>query len=168
MRNMYDITNELDELREVAFNEAEENDGVISDYLEDMITSIEGEYEDKAEQLACLYKDVLAFSNTIKSEKARLDKLKKTYDNEAKRIKEYLSAFIASGEKIKTPKMSISWRKSTKTVLKDGVDVNDIPSEYHKVKIEADKTAILAAIKSGVDGVDDFAEVVVSNNIQIK
>jgi len=166
-RSMYDITNELDSVREEAYAYAEEHDGEMPDYLVEYLDALEGEREQKAENIACLYKDLNAYVDSIKKEEARLSKLKKQYNNEIDRIKSYLSAFINEGEKIKTPRTTISWRKSTSVVLKEGVKAKSLPEEFQNVKIEPAKTALKKAITNGED-LSKYVSLVTENRIQIK
>ena len=78
-------------------------------------------------------------------------------------LKEYLSGFLA-GEKFKTSKVNISYRKSERV---DVSDITKLDDDYLKFKEpEPDKTKIKKAIKDGVklDGV----QLIENYNIQIK
>ena len=165
MRNLYDITNDLDIVRERVFQEAEENDGVIPDYIGDLLDSIEGERTDKIQKIAEMYKDLIGFSDSIAKEQKRLTKMKSTYSNEQERIKEYLTAFVDEGEKIKSATSTVSWRKSSSVNVL--VDPTKLPEEFQKVVVSSKKTDIKNAIKAGVD-LSEYANIVTSTNISIK
>ena len=84
-----------------------------------------------------------------KAEIERLEKAKKTIENNAKWLKSQIYNFyLANGsQKIKTGTFTVSARKN------EFVDIPDdakIPKKYLKVTVSPDKTAIKAAIKSGV------------------
>ncbi len=170
-RTMYDISKELDIARDNAFLYAEEHDGELPDYINTYLDSLEGEFEDKAVNIACVIKELSNFSDDIVKERRRLAKLKETTDNEIERIKYYLSQFVGEGVKIKTPSASISWRKSTSVVLNKGIKAEDLPEEYQKVKIEESKSALKKALSSGDDVskfVSKFAKLTTVNRIQVK
>jgi len=165
MRHLYDITKELDSVREEAFNIAEDNNGEIPDYIGDMLDTLEGEREEKIQRIGEIYKDISAFEDSIAKEQSRLSKLKTTAKNEQERIKQYLSAFMDEGEKFKTSTVSIGWRKSTSVNLL--VDAEQLPDEFKKIDVKPKKTDITKAIKSGKD-LSEYAELVTVNNIGIK
>lgn len=70
----------------------------------------------------------------------------------------------AGGEKIKTSKVAISWRKSENVQITAGAF---LPDEYLTYKEpEPNKAAIKKALKAGTS--IDGATLVTTNNIQIK
>ena len=121
------------------------------------------DFDDKVEGIALWIKDLLSDAAAIKAEKDKLNERQKVCENKAKNLKEYLSGFLA-GQKFKTPRVAISYRKS------ESVNVSDIwkiPDDYLKYKDpEPDKTKIKSALKAGVSipGV----ELIENRNIQIK
>lgn len=116
--------------------------------------------EEKLENLALYYKNLSAEAEALKAEKMRLAA------RQAEGIKKYIAASMdsAGGEKIKTSKVAISWRKSESV----SVDANAfLPEEYVTLREPIPNlTAIKKALKAGeqIDG----ATLVASNNIQIK
>ena len=95
--------------------------------------------------------------------KKKLADRQRTSENKAKSLKEYLSRFV-NGEKFKTPRVSISWRKSESVSVDD---INSVPDKFLKYSDPApDKTAIKKAIKSGEDV--PGAHLIEGKNIQIK
>lgn len=117
----------------------------------------------KIENTALFIKNLLSDADQIREEEKKLAERRKVCENKANSLKAYLSRYL-SGEKFKTPRVSISYRKSESVDIKD---ISSIPGDYLKIKDpEPDKTAIKAAIKAGkiVDGV----EIVVNQNIQIR
>lgn len=102
--------------------------------------------QDKIESVACWYKNVVAESAAIKAEIAALKERKAHDDTLAENLKKYLSDALC-GEKFKTAKVAISYRKSS-TVEVD--DVYKVPDEYLTYKEpEPDKMALKAAMKAG-------------------
>jgi len=137
--------------------------GEITDY--EKLGELQIEREAKIESLACYYKDLQGDAEKIKAEierlKGRLEATTKSCDS----LKNYLSSILA-GQKYKTAKVDIGWRKSTKVVIDDASTITDERFLKIKTTTEISKTALLAAISSGetVTG----AHLEDSNNIQIK
>lgn len=151
----------LYEINEEILNCVDTETGEIID--PEKLSQLQMDFDDKVEGIALWIKDLLSDAAAIKAEKDKLNERQKVCENKAKNLKEYLSGFLA-GQKFKTPRVAISYRKS------ESVNVSDIwkiPDDYLKYKDpEPDKTAIKAAIKSGQ--IIDGAEIVVNQNIQIK
>ena len=150
---LYEITGLLQELQERAFEEAEKNEGVISDYLADFIEQLEGDRTQKAENIACVIKDNNAFIDACKKEKQAIDRKIKTAQNEVEWLKNYLKEWL-DGEKIKTPRASISYRNNE--AVKVEIDPEELPVQYQNVKITANKTELKKALKNGavIEGIE--------------
>ena len=119
--------------------------------------------EVKIENTALFIKNLLSDADQIREEEKKLADRRRVCENKAKSLKEYLSGYLA-GDKFKTPRVAISFRKSESVSVSD---IGKIPEEYLKHKDpEPDKTAIKAAIKMGK--IIDGAEIVVNQNIQIR
>lgn len=119
--------------------------------------------QNKIESVACWYKNIVAESEAIKAEISNLRERKAHDDKLAENLKKYLFNTLC-GEKFKTSKVSISYRKSS-TVEVD--DVYKVPDEYLTYKEpEPNKTLLKSAIKAGqsFDGV----RLVDKTNMQIK
>ena len=127
------------------------------------LDALQMERSTKIENLGCWIKNELAYAEALKAEKQALEARQAAATRKAEQLKQYLSEFL-NGEKFKTPRVAISWRKST------GVSVGDwhlIPDDLLRYKDpEPDKSAIKSAIQLGraVPGCA-LAE---KNNIQIK
>lgn len=122
--------------------------------------------EEKLENLALYYKNLSAEAEALKAEKMRLAARQAAAEKKAEGIKKYIAASMdsAGGEKIKTSKVAISWRKSESV----SVDANAfLPEEYVTLREPIPNlTAIKKALKA--DEQIDGATLVASNNIQIK
>ncbi len=129
---------------------------------EEKLQALQLEFNQKIEGIALWIKNLLAEAKMIKEEKDNLAGRQKSCENKAESLKRYLSSAL-DGEKFKTAKVSISYRKS------ESVEVEDISllgDDYLKFKPEPDKTKIKEALKSGVEL--QGATLVEKNNIQIK
>ena len=127
------------------------------------LSSLQMERDQKIEGIGCWIKNLLSDAKALKEEKDNLAARQKVAENKAASLKEFLSKYL-DGEKFKTAKVAISYRKS------DSVDIAEgavIPEEYLKYsKPTPDKIGLKAALKSGekIQGIS----LVTSNNIQIK
>ena len=78
-------------------------------------------------------------------------------ENKVNSLMTYLESAL-NGEKFSTDKCAISWRRSSKIVLNEGVTVYDIDTHFLRMsEPELDKVAIKAALKDGmiVEGVHE-------------
>lgn len=119
--------------------------------------------EDKVEGIALWIKNLLSDADAIKSEEEKLAQRRKANENKAKNLKEYLSKFL-NGQKFKTPKVSISYRKSESVEVSD---ISKLDDDYLKfAEPTVDKTKVKKALEAGVmlQGV----ELLEKQNIQIR
>lgn len=117
----------------------------------------------KIESIACWIKDLVAEGKALKEEKDSFAKRQKAAENKAEQLKQYLTD-ILQGEKFKSEKVAISWRKSESVEVENWQQLED---DYLKYKEpEVNKTAVKAALKNGLalNGV----RLVEKKNIQIK
>lgn len=103
--------------------------------------------DEKIENIALFIKDLNAEAKAIADEMDNLKKRKITTANKADSLQQYLRNML-SGEKFKTSKCSISYRK---TQAVNVLDQEALPREYIRVKIteEPDKMAMKEAMKAG-------------------
>ena len=121
------------------------------------------EFDEKVENIALWVKNLNAEAEAVKKEKDVLAARQKACENKAQGLKNYLSSFL-NGQKFKTARVSISYRKSESVEISD---VSALDPEYYKVvQPEADKTKIKNAIKNGTSlaGVS----LIEKQNIQIR
>lgn len=119
--------------------------------------------EDKVEGIALWIKNLLSDADAIKSEEEKLAQRRKANENKAKNLKEYLSKFL-NGQKFKTPKVSISYRKSESVEV---TDISKLDDGYLKfAEPTVDKTKVKKALKAGT--VLQGVSLVENQNIQIR
>lgn len=130
---------------------------------EQMLQELEVAFDEKVENIALWIKNLTAEAKAIKEEKDNLAARQRACENKAESLKNYLALALA-GEKFKTPKVSISFRKSEAVQVDD---VSKLDDEYLKYAAPTvDKTKVKQALKAGVNlqGV----QLVTNQNIQIK
>ena len=127
------------------------------------LENLQMERDQKIENIGCWIKNLLADAKALKEEKDNLTARQKSAENKAASLKKYLSSYL-NGEKFKTAKVAISYRKS------DSVDIAEgavIPEKYLKYSDPTpDKIGLKTALKAGEElpGIS----IVTSSNIQIK
>ena len=127
------------------------------------LEALQMEFDSKVEGIALWIKSLVAEAKMVKEEKDNLATRQKACENKAESLKKYLASALG-GEKFKTSKVSISYRKSKSVEVEDITLLDD---DYLKFKEpEADKTKIKKALEEGISlqGVS----LVEKNNIQIK
>ena len=123
----------------------------------DRLNDLQLERDTKIENVACWIKELKAEAEAIKAEKQTLAERQKVAENKAESLKKWL-AYALDGQKFKTSKCSISYRKSESVeVTEEGL--NNLIKEHDELLTykapEPNKTAIKQALKDGlsVEGV---------------
>lgn len=176
----------LFEIQDIMYNLLEygvdENGEIVEDEetFNQLYESIQLDLQTKLDNSNCLCKILDGEIDVIDKEIKRLQSEKKSRENKKNWIKNNVDKFIRrqftneDGEldteklgnyKLSLPHSKISYRKSNSV---DIIDINIIPKEYIKTKIEEspDKTAIKKAIDNGEE--IKGAKVVTNYNLQVK
>jgi len=134
----------------------------------DAFEALQIERTQKIENIACWIKDLTADAAAIREEEKSLADRRRSLENKAENLKNYLSRFLGDGEKYSSARCALSWRKSTKVEVDLQELYKDPLSENYLLyrDPEPNKTAIKEAIKAGftVNG----CELIENNNLQIK
>lgn len=127
----------------------------------DALDSLELERDTKIENIALWIKNLKAEAEAVKKQKEAFYSREKALTNKAERLKEYLANNLM-GEKFKTERVVLSWRKS------QAVEVDDNFSDERFIKYEPkiSKSEIKDALKSGE--IIEGARLVENNSLQIK
>lgn len=124
--------------------------------------------EEKVENLALAVKNLTAEAHAIRDEEEALAKRRKQTESKADRARQYL-AFILAGEKFKTPRVAVGYRKSTRLELAQNfvewAQAYDETLLRYKLP-EPDKVTITARLKAGEE--IPGASLVESQSITIK
>ena len=158
---LYNIQNE----QKAIMAEIEMAEGEITPAILERIQFVEERFEEKATNYGYVIKTYEDNSKILADEIKRLQELKKKEDRKVEvltqRIKEAMLQFNL--EKIKTPVMSFSFRKSTAVEI---LDENAIEARFSTFKTQPDKVAIKKALEAGEQV---MGAVLVENlNLQIK
>lgn len=129
----------------------------------DKLDELQTAKEQKIENIALYIKNLTAEAAALKAEKDAFAERQKAAEKRAEGLKQYLASAL-KGEKFKTTKVNISYRKSETLEIANGVE---IPEDFLKyAEPEINKTELKKAIKDGLllEGVS----IVERQNIQIK
>ena len=148
-------------------NELIENGAVLTPELELALQITKDNFHSKSENYAFITRQFNAEMRIIDDEIHRLEQLKRVRQKAIERLKANIEMAMNTFEvdKIETPLIKISFRKSESVEVED---VNNLPALYKVVKVSetADKLKIKDAIKSGI--LIEGCSIKTNRNIQIK
>ena len=160
---IYQIEQSYNQLAE----ELLDNGGELTPELSEKLAITEEQLQNKSVAYSFVIKQMDADIDIIDAEIKRLQNAKKQREKASEYLKERIkhAMQLFSINEIKTPLVKINFRKS-ETVEVD--DVNKLPAPYKVVKVteQADKAAIKAALKDGVEL--PGCSIVEHRNLQIK
>ena len=119
MRALYEIDNEILDCVDM-------ETGEIID--EEKLEALEMERDKKIEGIILWRKDIVAEEEAVKAEAKKLSERARALDNKAEQLKKYIEQAL-EGNKFKTERCSVSYRKSTSVVIDD---VHQLPVEVWK------------------------------------
>ncbi|MDO4801780.1 MAG: siphovirus Gp157 family protein [Prevotellaceae bacterium] len=138
------------------------------EFDEEMYNLLTAEREQKIENLICYYKNVVADAEALKTQEKIFKERKEREERKAESLKQFISRAL-NGEKFKTDKVEVGFRKSKQVVISDDfiewAQRNSRDDLLTYKEPTANKTAIKAAI---TDGEELPAEIVENLNISIK
>lgn len=154
MANLYEIDKEI-------LNCIDMETGEILDM--DALKNLQMEREKKIEGVALWIKNLRSDIEAYKAEKESFEKKKKAAEEKEESLKNYLESYLA-GEKFKTSRVTISYRKSESVIVENA---SLLGGDYLRYKEpEADKTKIKEAIKQGI--LIKGAKLEIRNGMQIR
>lgn len=149
MTSLREITEDMLSLQQLSEDDCPDMAQAIQDTMEGIV----GSFQDKAEKVAAVILNIGSNIAEVDNEIERLQARKKTMQNKDSAIKAYLRENMeATGiTKIECPLFSIALRNGRSMARID--NESELPDDYVKVKTEItpDKTAILKALKEGVE-----------------
>lgn len=154
MASLYEIDKNLESLIDY-------DTGEVADF--EAFENLQMERAEKIENIALWYKNLISDAEQYKAEESAFAEKKRKAEKLAESLKNRLDMAL-SGEKFKTVRANITYRKSESVGI---ADINKIHSDYLNPYIPtANKTAIKTAIKAGLEVAG--ASIVEKQNIQIK
>ena len=121
--------------------------GEIIDF--ERLMELQMEREQKCENVACWIVDLAAETKAIKEQEMVLKARREAAEAKADSLKRYLLDALG-GEKLKTGRVCVSYRKSTSVEVDETAD---LPAAFQRIKTttEPDKTAIKEALTAGTE-----------------
>lgn len=154
----------------VRFYDMVENGEIDEDAIADTLESIDGEFEEKADNIACLVKTFRAEADAIKAEAKTLLERAATKERQTENLKNYISStMIQLGKsKVETARNVLSFRESTSLQI---TDENWFMEKYPELVVTKEtksipKKEVTDLIKEGHEFVG--VELVEKRNLQIK
>ena len=119
----------------------------------EQLDKLQMERDTKLENVACWIKDLKAEAEALKNEKQALAERQKVAENKAESLKKWL-AYALQGEKFKTPKCVISFRKTEAVEVTDE-GLNNLMKEHDELLTyktpEPSKTPSKQSLKDGLN-----------------
>ena len=158
--NLYEINSQIEFILSQV-----NDDGELPDDALYQLEQLAMDERTKLENIACYIKDLLAEVKALRAEEIALAERRKSKENKAERLKDYLSRYMTSKDygKYETPRAVMSFRTSQGVVVDDE---SIVPGNYFKVERKVSIATIKDDLKAGiaVPGV----HVEERKNIQIK
>lgn len=141
MGKLYDLVREIEDFE----FEIDEETGEILNAND--LDNLELEKNEKIEQLCLWIKNLKSDAAAYKAEKDSFAKKQKAAENKAESIKNHI-AYILAGEKFKTDRVTVSYRKSEQV---ECLDMSLVDDDYLRFEEpELNKTKIKKALKEGI------------------
>lgn len=141
---LYEIDKNINDL---ILNAIDPETGELKDISEDL-ARLQMDKETKCENIALVIKNLTAEATAIRAEEKVLADRRRTDENRVEWLKNYLSASLA-GEPFKTPRVSVTYRKSTAVYFEDEVEFLREHPQFARIKTEVDKAELKDLLKSG-------------------
>ena len=148
------------------------DDGMLTDEAMDKLEQLQMDETKKLENVACYIKDLIAESKAIRDEEKALADRRKSKENKAERLKNYLSDYLVSKgmSKYETARAVLSFRKSKAVAIGDEAELlTYLKANYVdlvKVAESVDKTGLKTLLESGHE--IPHAIIEERQNIQVK
>lgn len=167
MASLYEINQEIEEIMESC---VDPETGEISEEVIQKLTELQMAKDTKVENVALWHKNLVAESKAIADEIKALQDRKKSLEKKMQWQENYLEWALA-GSKFETPKVAITYRKSTAVEIDDlGKFILRYMDKPDLVTVRTDyapnKSSIKAMLKEGQE--IDGATLVEKQNMQIK
>jgi TPR repeat protein len=111
------------------------------------IEALEGERDAKALAIAAYAHGQGVEADAVRAQAKRLAERAARHERHAERLVEYLQSHLPDGTTLRDPRVEIIWR--TSTAVEVDVDPTELPEDYVRIRCEADKPALKAALAAG-------------------
>ena len=152
----------------VALLEAIDAGEIPEEALADTLEAAGGAFDEKADNIACLIKNLKAEMKAIKEEESALSQRRKMKERRMSCLHEYLSSMMerTGRNKLETPRNRLSFRQSTAVQIDDQDKIYRTYPEFCSVDVKVLKSKIGDELKNGPEIVG--AHLVQKKNLQIR
>lgn len=157
MATLYELVKEIEDFQ----FDIDDETGEILNF--DELDALQLEKDTKVENICLLIKNLRSDAEAYRNEKKAFDNKIRVAENKADRLTAYVQ-YILAGDKFKSSKVNVSYRKSEQIECADMLMVD--PDYLRFKEPELDKKKIKDAIKAGVEV--KGCQLVERQNIQIK
>lgn len=173
IKTFTDIAEEIRELQAQLEDHAEAHDGDITGFpllthLDELQAAQEGREakEHMLCSLACMALEYYDEAEAMKAQAKRIQEAAAKVEAKAAGIEKFIASNMRPEDKIKDDRVKLSLRKSQAIEIESTTSPTDLPLEYQKVTISADRTLLTKAIKNG----EEISGVTLATrwNLQIK
>ena len=153
--NLYQITTELQQLEQALL----ESGGVLTDEIEEKYETLLEMEADKVEGYIAMIRKFEASEEAIKSERQRLQKAERSMRKAAQSLKDRLAeSMLRRGEEVhETDLGKVRLQQASRASLVVNVDPEELPEEFQRWKVSADKAGLRAAIEDDDEVAKQFA-----------
>lgn len=152
MVTLYQLHQDMRALTQRMSDEADPDTGEIPEALFAELDALVAAEQDRLVDIACILKERRAEAEAIRDEAKRLADRARSVEAQCERMKQILEARVGL-EGLTDPRVRARWRRST--AVEVSVPAETLPELYRRVKVEADKVGLGAALKAGakIEGV---------------
>ena len=131
-----------DELEQIGY-ELQEAGGEISDTLAERLAALEGQWSDKAANVALYIRNCELTADAAREEERRLADIRRSNENAAAGLRRYLLEHMASQglKKVETPLIRVTVQRNSQPSISQLTD--EIPERFTKYTPSLDKRAVL-------------------------
>lgn len=158
IKTFSDIAEKIRELQTQLEAHAEEHDGDITSFpLLEHLDELQKAQEGRAAEehllcsLACMALEYYDEAEAMKAQAKRIQEAAAKVEAKAAGIEKYITGRMQPEDKIKDDRVKLSIRKSQAIEIDDATTATDLPLEYQKITVSADKVALTKAIKAGAE-----------------
>jgi uncharacterized coiled-coil DUF342 family protein len=141
MSTLYEINGELLQL-------LSQRDELDEQSFRDTWEALELERADKIENVLSYVKDLRLKASGCKAEADNLAQRAKVYSNRADSLMNYLQLQLSERERYESARHKLTWRSTTSVEV--SCEPHELPEQFQRVTLGADKKALKEALESGV------------------
>ena len=147
MNTLYDYAEKYRSALEKLLDTTDENGEVDADVLQELENAKDA-LEVKTTNCGMMFLELQAEVEKIKAFEKKVAERRQSLERRADSLKRYIDANLrgAGVEKVKSDLVTIGYRASERVEIDN---VEEIPEEYFRVKVEVDKAAVKQALKAG-------------------